>query len=133
MFSEKRAIVTGGTSGIGRAIALALAESQADVIATGATADEVAVFTNEEQSRNISAEVLDVTDNHAVDEFVGRFDSLDILVNAAGIIMRNGAEFKPENFQRVIDVNLAGTMRMSVACHSRLGRKEDPSSTSHRC
>lgn len=123
MFSEKRAIVTGGTSGIGRAIALALAEDGAHVTATGALADEVAVFTKEEKSRNISAAVLDVTDNDAVEQFVSRFDSLDILVNAAGTIMRNGAEFKPENFQRVIDVNLAGTMRMSVACRSRLARQ----------
>jgi NAD(P)-dependent dehydrogenase (short-subunit alcohol dehydrogenase family) len=122
MFSGKRAIVSGGTSGIGRAIALALSEADCAVTITGATLDEVDRFTSEYQAHNLSAADLDVSDIKAVEKFVNRFDKLDFLVNAAGIILRNGAEFKIENFQRVLDVNLTGVMRMASACRPLLAQ-----------
>jgi NAD(P)-dependent dehydrogenase (short-subunit alcohol dehydrogenase family) len=123
MFSGKRAIVTGGTSGIGRAIALALSEAGCDVIVTGATVDEVRRFTGEHKAHKISAADLDVSDAKAVEKLVARFDRMDFLVNAAGIILRDGGEFKMENFQRVLDVNLAGVMRMSTAFRPLLARQ----------
>src|SRR5688500_17247614 len=109
MFAGQRAIVTGGTSGIGRAIAGALTAAGCDVTATGLTPAEVEPLA---RSNPMSAVVLDVTDQAAIDRLVGRFDRLDILVNCAGMILRGGAEFQMHNFQRVLDVNLAGTMRM---------------------
>jgi NAD(P)-dependent dehydrogenase (short-subunit alcohol dehydrogenase family) len=123
MFTGQRAIVTGGTSGIGRAIAVALADAGCDVTATGVADDEVARFTSEQNRATVSANVLDVSDAAAVDTFVSRFDRLDILVNAAGMIMRDGAEFNMEHFERVIDVNLAGAMRMSTACRPLLAHR----------
>jgi NAD(P)-dependent dehydrogenase (short-subunit alcohol dehydrogenase family) len=123
MFTGQRAIVTGGTSGIGRAIALALAEAGCDVTATGVAADEVARFAGDPGAGKISSSVLDVSDAVAVDTFVSRFDRLDILVNAAGMILRDGGEFQMEQFQRVVDVNLAGAMRMCTACRPLLARR----------
>ena len=123
MFTGQRAIVTGGTSGIGRAIALALAEAGCHVTATGVSTDEVARFTSDPSTRKVSATALDVSDAGAVDALVSRFDQLDILVNAAGMILRDGAEFNMEHFERVIDVNLAGAMRMSTACRPLLARQ----------
>ena len=52
---------------------------------------------------------------------LARFDSLDVLVNCAGIIMR-GAEYEIETFKTVIDVNLTGTMRMCVAARPALAK-----------
>jgi len=122
MFTGQRAIITGGTSGIGRAIALALADAGCDVTATGVAADEVARFSSDPGGRNVSTGVLDVSDGGAVASFVSRFDRVDILVNAAGMILRDMAEFNIEHFERVIGVNLSGAMRMSTACHPLLAR-----------
>ncbi len=63
---------------------------------------------------------LDVTQAESVTELVERFDELDVLVNCAGTIFRDGAEYDIDTFQRVIDVNLTGTMRMCVASRPKL-------------
>lgn len=115
------ALVTGGTSGIGRAIAAALAEAGCAVTATGLTEEEVAACRQEAPS--FAPVVLDVADQAAVERLVAGFDRLDILVNCAGIILRGGAEFAMEGFERVVDVNLGGTMRMCLACRPLLARR----------
>jgi NAD(P)-dependent dehydrogenase (short-subunit alcohol dehydrogenase family) len=114
-------LVTGGTSGIGRAIAEAFADEGACVTVTGLTEPEVHAC--RQASRRLSAEVLDVTDGAAVDRVVASFERLDVLVNAAGMILRGGLEFELEGFQRVIDANLTGTMRMCRACRDLLARR----------
>jgi NAD(P)-dependent dehydrogenase (short-subunit alcohol dehydrogenase family) len=125
-FDGCTALVTGGAGGIGRAIALALAHAGCRVCCTGVLDNEVAVFRASipsEVSDRLTAAVLDVADVGAIQQLVDKQDRLDILVNAAGMILRGGAEFEPENFARVLDVNLAGTMRMSAACRPLLARR----------
>ena len=80
------------------------------------TAEEVAAC---ETSDALDARVLDVTSQAAVDDLIGGLDRLDGLVNCAGVLMR-GAEYDIEKFQKVVDVNLVGTMRMCVGCHDLL-------------
>ena len=63
---------------------------------------------------------LDVTQPAEIAAVVAEFQSLDVLVNAAGTIVRNGGEHDPEVFARVIDVNLNGTMRMCAAARPLL-------------
>lgn len=99
-----RAVVTGGNGGIGRAIATALAGAGCSVTAAGLDAPE---------GRDVRA--LDVTDGEAVGRFAATFDRLDILVNAAGMILRGGAEFDPAGFRKVVEVNLTGSMLVSTA------------------
>ena len=117
-FSEKRALITGGTSGIGRAIACALADSGCHCIVTGVTDEEINGFDCD--GKSISAHQLDVCDEGAIAELIGGFDELDILINCAGMILRDGKEFVPQNFSDVVDVNLSGTQRMCVACQPLL-------------
>lgn len=50
-------------------------------------------------------------------------DSLDILVNCAGTILRGNREHDPADFAKVVDVNLSGTMRMCAACRTLLARR----------
>jgi NAD(P)-dependent dehydrogenase (short-subunit alcohol dehydrogenase family) len=120
-FSGQRALVTGGTSGIGRGIAQALADHGCDVTVTGRTADEVDAFRF--SSDALTASPLDVTDQNAIDQLIRKFDRLDILINAAGILRRGGREFELPQFLGVVDVNLSGTMRMCLACQPLLARR----------
>ena len=113
----RHVLITGGTGGIGGAIARAFADAGARVTATGAQADEVNQFSAAER---ITTTVLDVTDADQIRRLVATFDRLDALINCAGIIRRRGKEHEPECFQQVLEVNLTGTMRMCDACHKLL-------------
>ena len=111
------ALITGGTSGIGHAIALAFAEHGAQVTVTGAT--EAEALACRRSAPHLNPVALDVQDRAAVARFVAGLTRLDHLVNAAGII-RRGAEHDPEVFDQVIDINLSGTMRMCTLCRPLL-------------
>ena len=64
--------------------------------------------------------LLDVTDETSVAALIDRCERIDALVNCAGTLIRQGGEFEIANFQRVLDVNLTGTMRMCVAARPKL-------------
>lgn len=120
-FEGKKAIVTGATRGIGRAITEALLAQGATVIgvyggnraAAEAMADECA-----EHGERLRLRQLDVSDYAAASAFFAEveaeFDTLDILVNNAGI-RRDAvlAMMKEEDWRRVLDVNLTGGYVMS--------------------
>ncbi len=112
----QRALVTGGTRGIGFGVAEALLARGWQVLATGVSDAEVAACP---ERSGLEVQRLDVTDQAAVDALVGGLEGLEGLVNCAGIILRE-AEYELENFQRVIEVNLVGTMRLCVACRPLL-------------
>ena len=64
---------------------------------------------------------LDITDSTAVAAFAATFDTLAVLVNAAGVL-RLLQEYDPSEFARVVDINLTGTMRMTVGCRAALAK-----------
>ncbi|MEO1610928.1 MAG: SDR family oxidoreductase [Pseudomonadota bacterium] len=110
----KHAAVIGGTRGIGAGVAATLIEKGWRVTATGVSAAEVDAYEGGAETA-----VLDVTDNGAVKAFFGGMDALDGLVNCAGILLR-GREYEIDVFQKVIDINLTGTMRACVAAQPLL-------------
>ena len=109
-------VVTGGTRGIGAAVSRVLSSAGWHVIAASNSQDEIDAF---DKPANIEFTLLDVTNDESVNTLFGRLDKLDGLVNCAGILQR-GKEYDLEVFQRVIDVNLTGTMRCCVAAHPLL-------------
>ena len=113
-FTDQHVLVTGGTSGIGRAVTQAMACEGARVIATGLREEEVAGFNL--CNDRVRAERLDVRDDDAVRALVSRLNRLDVLIQCAGTILRGDQERSPEGFATVVDVNLAGTMRVCAAC-----------------
>jgi NAD(P)-dependent dehydrogenase (short-subunit alcohol dehydrogenase family) len=114
---RRRAVITGGARGIGFGIATAMLDGGYEVTVTGFSEEEVAAVP---ERTHLSVSRLDVTQAKSVTELVERFDELDVLVNCAGTLFRDGAEYDIDNFQRVIDVNLTGTMRMCIASHPKL-------------
>lgn len=116
-YQDKSVVVSGGTSGIGFALAGAFAAAGARVHATGATEAEVEAA--RAATSDIVFSVLDVRDTAAVNGFAARFGTVAALVNCAGVNLR-AAEFTPEGFEIVLDINLSGTMRMCMALRPQL-------------
>jgi NAD(P)-dependent dehydrogenase (short-subunit alcohol dehydrogenase family) len=114
----RTAVVVGGTSGIGRAIALGLARAGADVIASGRRSEKVQAVANEIQTagcRSLSVTV-DVKERasleHLLATVVDAFGTVDILVNAAGQIKRGPTIDSCEgDWQDILDTNLMGVLR----------------------
>lgn len=113
---KKTVVVTGGTSGIGAGVAGVLHEAGYHVIAATVSETEISAFSGSEE---IELRVLDVTDNDAVKRLFSGLNGLDGLVNCAGIL-RRGDEYDIEVFEKVINVNLTGTMRCCLAAHPLL-------------
>ena len=121
LFAGRSALVTGGTSGIGAAIAAALAACGASVTVSGRQAASVAQF-NAQRLPNQNAVQLDVTDNAAIKALISGFERLDIVVNSAGLVLRQ-REYEPDAFAEVVDVNLNGSMRVAEAARPLLARQ----------
>ncbi|HAF24113.1 MAG TPA: 2-deoxy-D-gluconate 3-dehydrogenase [Blastocatellia bacterium] len=114
----KTAVVVGGTSGIGRAIAHGLAEAGADVVATSRRMEQVeaAACEIEERGRRSLRVVSDVSNcaslQRALDACVAAFGKVDILVNSAGRTKRAPTLDVPEeDWAAILDTNLTGTLR----------------------
>jgi 3-oxoacyl-[acyl-carrier protein] reductase len=118
-FTGTSVLVTGGTSGIGHAIASAFARSGADVIVTGTRPDtghydvDLSAF---------SYRPLDVRDHGAVEDLATTFARLDVLVNNAGANFPDGRdEWDPDGFAAALDLNVEGAMRLTTGLRAALG------------
>jgi NAD(P)-dependent dehydrogenase (short-subunit alcohol dehydrogenase family) len=112
------AVVVGGTSGIGRKLALGLAEAGADVVATGRRVDRVREVATEIEQRGrrslqMAADVSTISSlEHLRDECIRAFGCVDILVCVAGVTKRVPTlDMAEEDWQRILDTNLTGTFR----------------------
>jgi NAD(P)-dependent dehydrogenase (short-subunit alcohol dehydrogenase family) len=114
----KVAVVTGGTSGIGRALSLGLADAGADVIATARRKEQVDDTANEIETRGRKTLRMasDVGDRGTLETLLAavldRFNKVDILVNCAGMIKRTPTLDLPEaEWTNILNTNLTGTLR----------------------
>src|ERR1043165_2146084 len=116
--NAKVAVVVGGTSGIGRAIAHGLAQAGADVIPTSRRAEQVEAAAGEieEFGRRSLRLTSDVSDRESLQrvlsEAIKAFGKVDILVNSAGRTKRAPTiDFSEEDWNAILDTNLTGTLR----------------------
>ncbi len=119
LFAGRHVLVSGGSSGIGLAVARGFARSGAQVIATGTSERKLAALRAGDAADGVRFEPLDVRDSPAIRAFVDRLHGLDVLVNAAGIALPV-REFDEASYLEVIDVNLNSVMRLSMAAREKL-------------
>lgn len=118
----KVAIVTGGGKGIGKAIALGLAESRAQIVVAARTEADLVAVADEILSKGgeAVAKVTDLTESDQIEELVETavksFGKVDILVNnAARSFLRPLLDFREDGFDKIFDTNVKGTFLLSRA------------------
>ncbi|MBB5220284.1 hypothetical protein HNP73_000205 [Amaricoccus macauensis] len=123
LFDGQTVLVTGGSSGIGLAIAQGFARLGGSVIAVGSSATKLAANRADPPCAGIRFEQVDVRDPAAITAFARGLATLDVLVNAAGIA-RPEAEFEDDTWNEVLDVNLTSQMRFAMATRPLLAASQ---------
>ncbi|MGJ3508270.1 SDR family NAD(P)-dependent oxidoreductase [Enemella sp. A6] len=111
-FTGRQVLVTGGSNGIGLEIARAFADAGATVTITGRKASA------DEYDHDLSAfryAQCDMSDNDQIDALAAGLDALDVLVNNAGQNLARENEWEPENFDRILQINLSSVFRLTNA------------------
>lgn len=112
-FQQQQVLVTGGTSGIGLAIARGFHQAGADVTVVGLPPR------SDQDVKGLRCIEMDLHDKQAPQRLAQDMSSLHVLVQAAGMI-RRADEHQPDIFEQVIDLNLSAAMRMAHAMHPLL-------------
>lgn len=116
------AVVTGGASGIGKAVAGGLLSAGASVTIADLEGDAIETALRELADKKAEGRILDVADRAGVAEFAGGLQQTDILVNCAGILIPHAAD-DIDAFNRMLAVNLTGTLMVSTALHPLLAKR----------
>lgn len=117
-FTGTTALITGGTSGIGHAIATLFRDAGARVTITGTKADAAEYDTD---LSGMTYHQLQITDPGSVDALTQQFTDLDVLVNNAGANFPGGLdESKPDGFEASVGLNLTGPYRLTVGLRRAL-------------
>lgn len=121
-FTGTTVLVTGGTSGIGHAIASGFASAGAAVTVTGTRA---AASDYDADLAAFAYRQVDTRDHAAIDALVADTPALDVLVNNAGATFPGGLdEWSPEGFAAALAVNVEGAQRLTVGLRPRLAASE---------
>jgi NAD(P)-dependent dehydrogenase (short-subunit alcohol dehydrogenase family) len=117
-FTGSHVLVTGGTNGIGNAIATAFAAAGATVTVTG-TRGSAADYPGKELGA-FAYRQCQIQDAESVDALADSLGDLDILINNAGGPYPAGDEYDPDGYVASVAQNMLGPMRLTMRCHERL-------------
>ena len=140
MFTNKTAVITGATRGIGKAIALKLASAGANIVIAAKSTEENpklggTIFSAAKEIENAGGKALpvlcDVRDEvqvySMVEKAVATFGGIDILINnASAISLSNTEKTEPKRYDLMQDVNVRGTFFTSQACIPHLKKSSNP-------
>ncbi len=123
LLSGKRALITGGGTGIGKAVALELARAGADLVLAARrieVLEEAAKEISEETGRQVDCLLVNIRDVETVtalaEEVAKRWGQVDILINnAGGQFVQPAEDYSPNGWRTVIDLNLNGSWNMTQA------------------
>ncbi len=128
---EKVCIITGGSSGIGRAAALLFAEKGAKVIAVGRNEKELNALRDEAQgcAGTLKIQLADVTEETQIEKVVNNtidaFGQIDVLVNAAGIILNGSIENTTlDNWDKMMNINVRVVFSLMQKCVPHLEKTQ---------
>src|SRR6476661_4503193 len=138
--TNKTALITGGSRGIGKAIALRLAREGCNIAIAAKTTEphpklDGTIYTAAKEVEALGVQCLplrcDIRDEiqiqAAVDETVKRFGGIDILVNNASAISLTPTEHtEPKRFDLMMDINVRGTFFVTKACIPHLKKSNNP-------
>jgi NAD(P)-dependent dehydrogenase (short-subunit alcohol dehydrogenase family) len=123
----KVCIVTGASSGIGRAAATLFAKNNAQVVAVGRNVEELKILQTEARTadENVTIQVADVCDSTQIEKLVcdttDAFGQIDVLVNAAGIILNGSIENTTlDDWDEMMNINLRAVFFMMQQCAPHL-------------
>jgi NAD(P)-dependent dehydrogenase (short-subunit alcohol dehydrogenase family) len=116
-FSGKNVLVTGGSSGIGLAIARGFAKAGARVTVTGTKAD---AGEYPDDLGSFAYRQCEMTDMQQVEALAASIDQLDVLVNNAGTNIRGPKALEPETFETLIDLHLNAVFRLTTRLAPKL-------------
>ena len=136
------AVVTGARQGIGKGIALALAQSGFDIVLADLALDDVAQQTIEEihalgaGCKFVGCDIANVDERlHTTDQLFAAFGRVDTLVNNAGVQVKVRGDLldvSPESYDRVMGINLRGTFFLTQAVAKRMIEQSDAPTPQHR-
>ena len=139
-FQNKTVLITGGTRGIGKAIALRLAREGANIVIAAKSIEENAklggtIFTAAAEVEAAGGKALAVQCDirfedqvqNVIDKTISTFGGLNILINNASAISLTGTEqTEPKRFDLMHDINVRGTFFVTKACIPHLKKSENP-------
>lgn len=131
--NQKKILITGGTKGIGRAAVIETLRLGAEVLFTARKANEVTFFEQELReagfvATGIAGDVANAENRQEVVNWIREhWGVLDILVNNAGMNIRKPTlDFSPEEYNRILDVNLIAPFELSRSLHPLLIKGQSP-------
>jgi len=127
---DKKALVTGGTKGIGRAIALEMLDFGAQVCIVARSTEEINTLTN--QHNNLTGIQADLSEEEGLIKTINfvkeYFGDLDILVNNVGVnIRKKTSDYSKEEYNQIVNTNLTSTFELSQMAYPLLKGKNDAS------